>query len=82
MREMQIKAIMKSDAYLLKVLRLIVSSVGEDVEKWAISYSNGGNAKLHSGKYLVVSYKHTPFNPFVDIYSGEIKTYVHTNICI
>lgn len=30
-REMQIKAIMKSAAYLLKLLRLTVSSVGEDM---------------------------------------------------
>lgn len=58
--EMKIKAILRSTAYLLKVLRLTLSSVGEDVAKQAISYSNGGIAKLHSGKYLVVSYKHTP----------------------
>lgn len=80
-REKQIKAIMKSTAYRLELLRLTVSSVGEDVEQRTMLYSNGGN-KSHSGKYLVVFFEQTPFSTFIDIYSREIKTYVHTNICI
>ena len=44
------------------------------------SYTAGGNAKWYFGKYLVVSYKvkYIPFNLLLDVYLGEIKSYVHT----
>lgn len=82
-RDVQTKTIKKSTAYLQELLRLTISSDGEDAEKLELSYTSGRNAKWHFGKYLVVSYKvkHTSFYLPLVIYSGEIKTYIYTNTC-
>lgn len=82
-REMQTKTIKKSTAYLLELLRLTISSDSEDAEKLELSHAPGRNAKRHFGKYFVVSckVKHTSFYLLLDIYSGEIKTYIYINTC-
>ena len=61
-------------------IRLIIPSVGEDVESLKLSYTGGGNVNSTTTlKSILLPYDKVI--PLLDIYAREMKAYFHRKPC-